>query len=155
MKLLQMCGAIAIATGVAAAPHVARAQALGEAATLSAGVSSAGSASGSTLGGSIGRAMGSAGSHMASSGRTSTTGGVVNLHWSGQGLKRSEKAAQTHAKDKAKSRIGSKNAHPDFVIFGADAPIADDTDVDSGHQSVSLPKAANHRGSSRRDSGRK
>jgi hypothetical protein len=124
MKMLQLCVATAIAAGVTAGPHVARAQALGEAATLSAGVSSTGSASGSALGNSVGRAMRSEGHQMAS-GKTSTSGGVVNLHWSRE---RSARTMHTQAKGDAKvgseakgnAKVGSEKAQPDFVILGAD-----------------------------------
>lgn len=152
MRLLRICVVIAIAAGVVAAPHVAGAQALGEAATLSAGASSAGSASGSTLGSSIGRAMGNEGRRMASSGRTSTSGGVMNLHWSREELKRSESKARTHANDKTakKTLTGSKKAQPDFVIFGAD-PSNSDRDTDPDQAPATQPKAANAKGSSGKD----
>lgn len=137
MKLIQMCMALAIATGVAAAPHVARAQALGEAATLSAGVSSAGSGSGSALGHSIGRAMGTEGRHVTSSSKASTSGGVITLHWSRQELKRSEKTSRTAANHK--TRTGTQKAQPDFVIFGAD-PQNSDSNSDSDGAPASQPK---------------
>lgn len=118
MKLLQLCVAAAIAAGVTMGPHVARAQALGEAATLNAGAASAGSASGSALGNSIGRAMRSQGDRLASSGKTSTSGGVVNLHWKRERFGRSARTTRTQAK--ANAKVESGKAKPDFVIVGAD-----------------------------------
>jgi hypothetical protein len=134
MKILQLCVAAAIAAGVTTGPHVARAQALGEAATLSAGVSSAGSASGSALGNSVGRALRGEGGRLASSSKSSTSGGVRNLHWSREELERSATATRTQAKGNAKvgsarttqtkakdnAKVGSEKAQPDFVIVGAD-----------------------------------
>jgi len=143
MKLLQLCVAAALAVGVTAGPHVARAQALGEAATLGAGVSSAGSASGSALGNRMNRTLGVAGRRIASSGKTSSnSGGVVNLRWSRDQLKRSATTTRTHAKRNAKSgsqkaKAGSQKAQPSFVIFGADAP-----NDDSGDAPVSGPKTS-------------
>jgi len=133
MKLLQLCVVAAIAAGVTTGPHVARAQALGEAATLSAGAASAGSASGSALGNSIGRAMRSEGDRLASSRKTSTSGGVVNMHWSQKELGRPARTAGTQTKANAKA--GSEKAKPDVVILGADPP-------DSGDASVSQPVVA-------------
>jgi len=118
MKLLQLCVVSAIAAGVITGPHVARAQALGEAATLSAGAASAGSASGSALGNSIGRAMRGEGDRLASSRKTSTSGGVVNMHWSRKELGRPARTTPTQTKGNAKA--GSEKAQPDFVILGAD-----------------------------------
>ena len=140
MKLLQLCVAAAIAAGVTTGPHVAGAQALGEAATLSAGVSSAGSASGSALGNSVGKAMRSEGHRIASSSKTSTSGGAVNLHWSREELDRSARTTRTQAKGNAKvesekpqpdltrtqakgnAKVESEKPQPDFVIVGADPP---------------------------------
>ncbi len=118
MKLLQLCAVAAIAAGATAGPHFARAQALGEAATLSAGASSAGSASASALGNSLGRAMRSEGRRIASSSKTSTSGGVVNLHWRREQLGRPARTTRTQAKGNAK--VESGKAKPDFVILGAD-----------------------------------
>lgn len=135
MKLLQFCMAAAIAAGMTMGPHVVTAQALGEAATLSAGVSSAGSASGSALSNSLGRTMKSNGRGIASSSKTSSSGGIVNLHWSRKELERSARTTRTQAKRNAKS--GSEKAQPDFVILGADPE-----DAGSGEASVSQAKAA-------------
>ena len=135
MKLLQMCVAVAIAAGVAVGPHAANAQALSGAATLNAGVSSAGSASASALGNSIGRTMRREGRRIGASSKTSTSGGVVNLHWSREELKRSARTTRTQAKHNA--RVRSETAQPDFVIVGADPPNADSADVP-----VSQPRAA-------------
>jgi hypothetical protein len=140
MKLLQLCVAAAIAAGVTTGPHVARAQALGEAATLSAGVSSAGSASGSALGNSIGRAMRSEGGRLASSSKTSTSGGVVNMHWSRKELERPARTTRTQTKGDAK--VGNEKAQPDFVILGADP-----SNADSGDASASQPKPSKDKGS--------
>lgn len=148
MKLLGICVAITLVAGVAAAPHAARAQALGEAATLGAGVSSAGSGSASALGSSLGRAMASEGSRMGSSGKTSTSGGVITLHYSRQELERDRRTARTRAKNKA--RTGSKKAQPDFVIFGADPP---DSDTDAAP--ASQPKPATNKGPKAEDDGKK
>ena len=135
MKLLQLCVAAAIAAGVTTGPHLARAQALGEAATLSAGVSSVGSASGSALGNSVGKAMRSEGHRVASSSKTSTSGGAVNLHWSREELDRSARTTRTQAKGNAKvesekpqpgsqakgnAKVESEKPQPPFVIVGAD-----------------------------------
>ncbi|HUY80231.1 MAG TPA: hypothetical protein VMU92_00705 [Acidobacteriaceae bacterium] len=136
MKLLSLYVAAVLVAGVAAVPHVARAQALGEAATLSAGVSSAGSGAGSTLGRRVGGAMRSEGRRMGSSGRTSTSGGVMNLHWSRaqrERYERTERARRAHSKTKAKTKNGKPQ--PAFVIFGADTP-----DAGSGDAAVSQPK---------------
>jgi hypothetical protein len=151
MKLLQMCVTAAIAAGVTAGPHVARAQALGEAATLSAGVSSAGSASGSALGNSLGRTMRSGGRRIASSSKTSTSGGVANLHWSRKELERSARTARTQAKSNAK--VGSEKAQPDFVIVGADPQNVDPGGAtvnppQAAHPSTSQPNPSNDKGSS-------
>lgn len=135
MKLLHLCVTAAIAAGVAASPHIARAQALGEAGALSAGTSSAGSASGATLGNAIGRTMNSEGRRIHSSGKTSTSGGVVNLHWSREELGRSAKSARRPVKRNSRRR--SEKAKPDFVILGADPP-----DGDSDDAPVSRPRAA-------------
>lgn len=124
MKLLQLCVVAAIAAGVTTGPHVARAQALGEAATLNAGVSSAGSGAGSALGNSIGRAMSGEGRALASSSKTSTSGGVVNMHWSRGQLERPARTTQTQTKGNAK--VGSEKAQPAFVIVGADPADSDD-----------------------------
>lgn len=151
MKLLQLCAAVAIAAGLTAGPHVARAQALGEAATLSAGVSSAGTASGSALGNSLGRTMRGEGRRLASSSKTSTSGGVVHLHWSREELERSARTTRTQAKGNVKA--GSEKAQPDFVIIGGDSQSADSGDASvsqptAGHPSVSQPKASNDKSSS-------
>lgn len=134
-------------------PHVANAQALGEAGALGAGLSSVGSASGSALGNSINRTLTSEGRRVHSSGGASNSGGVTNLHWSREELKRSEKTTRTHAKDKkAKSKSGKPQ--PDFVIFGADPPNADSEDAPAtqpkpAHSSASQPEAPRDKGSSR------
>lgn len=151
MKLLQLCVAAAIAAGVTAGPHVAKAQALGEAATLGAGVSSAGSASGSALGNSLGRAMRSEGRRVASSSKTSTSGGVVNLHWSREELKHSAKTPRTQARRNARGK--REKAKPDFVISGADPQNADSEDGSVSqprvvHPSASQPKLPKAKGSS-------
>ena len=139
MKLLQLCVVAAIAAGVATGPQVARAQALGEAAILNAGAASTGSAAGSALGNSIGRAMSSAGDRLASSRKTSTSGGVVNMRWSRKELGRPARTAPTQTKGNAKA--GSEKAQPDGVIFGADPP-----DADSGDASASKPVVAHPSG---------
>ena len=131
MKLLGLCMAAALAAGVAVVPHVARAQALGEAATLSAGVSAAGSGAGSALGRSLGRTMGSEGHRIASSSKTSTAGGVVNLHWSESERPRYGQTEWTGTKDKAET----KKDQPAFVIYGAETQ-----DEDSGGAAVTQPK---------------
>ena len=141
MKLLQLCVAAAIAAGVTTGPQVARAQALGEAAILNAGAASTGSAAGSALGNSIGRAMSNAGDRLASSRKTSTSGGVVNMHWSRGQLGRPARTTPTQTKGNAKA--GSEKAQPDFVILGADP-----SDADSGDVSASQPKPAKDKGSS-------
>lgn len=136
MKLLGLCVATVLVAGVAAVPHAARAQALGEAATLSAGVSSAGSGAGSALGRRIGGAMGSEGRRVSSSGKTSTSGGVTNLHWSRAERERYERAQRTrqaHSKTAAKAK--DAKPQPAFVIFGADT-----RDADTGDAAVSQPK---------------
>lgn len=140
MKLLQLCVAAAIAAGVTMGPHVARAQALGEAATLSAGVSSAGSASASALGNSIGRAMRSEGRGLASSSKRSTSGGVVNMHWSREQLGRSARTTGTQTKGSAK--VGSEKAQPDVVILGADPPDAEFGDASASQPKVAHPSAS-------------
>lgn len=117
MKLLQWFVVAAIA-GVATGAHVARAQALGEAATLGAGAGSAGSASGSALGNSIGRAMKNEGLRVASSGKGSSSGGAVNLHWSREQLARSARKTRTQAKGNAK--VEPEKAKPAFVVIGSD-----------------------------------
>src|SRR6185437_15201285 len=136
MKLLQMCVAVAIAAGVAVCPHAANAQALSGAATLNAGVSSAGSASASALGNSMGRTMRRERRRIGASSKTSTSGGVVNLQWSRQELKRSARTTRTQAKHNGRAR--SEKAQPDFVIVGADPPNADSADVP-----VSQPRSTN------------
>lgn len=153
MKLLQLGMAAAIAAGVMVGPHVASAQALGEAGALGAGLSSVGSASGSALGNSINRTLTSEGRRVNSSRGASNSGGVTNLHWSREELKRSQKTTRTHAKDKrAKSKSGKPQ--PDFVIFGADPPNADAEDAPvvqprAAHPSASQPKESRDKGSSR------
>jgi len=152
MKLLQLCVAVAMAAGVMAGSHPARAQALGEAATLGAGVSSAGSASGSALGNSLARAMRSDGRRINSSGNTSNSGGVVNLHWSREELKHSARAMRTQAKGNH-AKVASGKSHPDFVIFGADPPNADSADASDSqpkatHSSATEPKSSENKGSS-------
>lgn len=141
MNRLQWCVALAVAAGVTAGAHVAKAQALGEAATLGAGVSSAASGSGSALGNSLGRVMRSEGSRITSSGKSSNSGGVVNLHWSRAELERSAKTTRTQAKDKAKVQQ-DKKAKPDFVIFGADPPDADSGDTPAGRPMAARPSAS-------------
>ena len=136
MRLLGWLAAVAVVVGVAAAPHAARAQALGEAATLGSGVSAAGSGAGSALGRRIGGAMRSEGRRMSSSGRATTSGGVTNLHWSRaerERYERAERARRAHSKGKAKAKNGKPQ--PAFVIFGADAEGAD-----SGGAAVNQPK---------------
>lgn len=154
MKLLQLCVVAAMAAGVVAGPRVARAQAIGEAATLNSGVSSAESASGSALGKSLDRTLRREGGRVASSSTTSTSGGVVNLHWSRKELKHSSTKARTRATGNAKAR--SRKAQPDFVIFGADPSNADTDDSSVGHAeaphpSASQPKTAKNKGSSGSD----
>ncbi|HEX5234112.1 MAG TPA: hypothetical protein VFW25_02150 [Silvibacterium sp.] len=154
MKLLQLCVAAAIAAGMTAGPHVARAQALGEAATLNAGVSTAGSASASVLGNSLGRTMRNQGARTASSSKTSTSGGVVNLHWKQEKLERSTGTKRTQANGNAK--VGSEKAQPDFVILGADPQDADSEDASvtqpkAAHPSASEPKPPKRTGSSGQD----
>lgn len=138
MKLLGLCVAAALVAGVAAVPRAANAQALGEAATLSAGVSTAGSGAGSALGRRIGGAMGSEGRRVRSSGRTSTSGGVMNLHWSRAQRERYERTERT-SRTRSKGSTKAKNAKPQpaFVIFGADTSNADS---DSGEAAVSQAK---------------
>jgi hypothetical protein len=136
MKLLGLCVATLLVAGVSAAPHLARAQALGEAAALNAGASTAGTGAGSALGRNIGRAMGSEGRRVRSSGKTSTSSGVMNLHWS----ESQRTAARTHARgkpaaSKTKAAAKSGKAQPEFVIFGADAQKADSVGA-----AVSQPK---------------
>lgn len=152
MKLLGMCVAMAMVAGVAAGPHVARAQALGEAATLSAGVSSAGSASARGLGDTIGRAMGSEGSRMASSSKTSTSGGVINLHWSRADMERSQRAARSRAQ--SKTTTGSNRPQQDFVIYGAD-PLKADPDANQDAAPAPQPKPTTPKAPNGKDSGRK
>lgn len=148
MKLLQLCVAAAIAVGAIAGPHIAGAQALGEAATLGAGVSSAGSASGSALGNSISRTLGSEGRRrIASSSKTSNSGGVVNLRWSREQLKHSATTARTQTKGNAKTgsqkaKAGSRKAQPDFVIFGADPQNTDSEDASASQPKASRPSAS-------------
>lgn len=128
MKLLQWCMVAAIAAGVMVGPHVANAQALGEAGALGAGLSSVGSASGSALSSGINRTLTSEGRRVHSSGGASNSGGVTNLHWSREELKRSERASGTHRKARnTKSKSGKPQ--PDFVIFGADPPNPDSEDA--------------------------
>jgi hypothetical protein len=142
MKLLQWCMVAAIAAGVMVGPHVANAQALGEAGALGAGLSSVGSASGSALSNGINRTMTSEGRRVNSSRGASNSGSVTNLHWSREELKRSEKTTRTHAKDKnAKSKSGKPQ--PDFVIFGADPPNADSEDAPVTKPKA-VPRSANH-----------
>ena len=130
MKLLQLSMAAAIAAVVMVGPQVASAQALGEAGALGAGLSSVGSASGSALGNSLNPTMTSEGRRIHSSSGASNSGGVTNLHWSREELKRSEKTTQTHAKARnANSKSKSGKPQPDFVIFGADPPNADSEDA--------------------------
>lgn len=92
--------------------------------------------------------MASEGSRMGSSGKTSTSGGVITLHYSRQELERDRRTARTRAKNKA--RIGSKKAQPDFVIFGADPP---DSDTDAAP--ASQPKPATNKGPKAEDDGKK
>jgi hypothetical protein len=145
MKLLHLCLAAAITAGVMAGPHVAIAQALGEAGALGAGLSSVGSASGSALSNGINRTMSSEGRRINSSGSNSNSGGVTNLHWSRSELERSAKTTRTQAKGKkAKARNGKPQ--PEFVIFGADPPNADSEDAPvvqprAAHPSSSQPKS--------------
>ena len=139
MKLLGWCVAAALVAGAAAVPRAANAQALGEAATLGSGVSAAGSGAGSALGRRIGGAMASEGRRMGSSSRTTTSGGVTNLHWSRaerERYERAERVRRTHAKTKGKTKGKKAKPQPAFVIFGADTPEAG-----SGDTAVSQPKA--------------
>lgn len=144
MKLLGMCVAMAIVTGVAAGPRMVSAQALGEAATLSAGVSTAGT-SGRSLGSSIGRAMGSQGSRISSTTKTSTSGGVITLHWSRTEMQRSQRA--THTRTPNKTTGDATKAQQGFVIYGADPQNAD-PDADPDAAPAPQPKAATNKGSS-------
>jgi hypothetical protein len=130
MKLLRLCVTTVLVAGLAAAPLVARAQALGETATLNSGVSAAGSGAGSALGRRIGGAMASEGHRVASHGKTQTSGGVVNLHWSGAQRVRYGQTEREHAHAKMKSG----KAQPAFVIYGADSG-------DSGAASQPKPDA--------------
>lgn len=136
---------MAVVAGVAAGPHVAKAQALGEAATLGAGVSTAGT-SGRALGGSIGRAMGSEGSRISSTSKTSTSGGVINLHWSRAQMERSRRATQSRANSRT-TTTDSKKAQQGFVIYGADPQNAD-PDADPNATPATQPKASTNKGSS-------
>lgn len=164
MKLLQLSMAAAIAAGAMAGPHVARAQALGEAGALGAGLSSVGSASGSALSNGINQTMSSEGRRIRSSSGNSNSGGVTNLHWSREELARSAKTTRTHAKSsnaQAKSKNGKPQ--PDFVIFGADPPSSDSEDAPASQpkarptaiqpkatpRSPSHLKASSNKGSSR------
>jgi len=165
MKLLQLGMAAAIVAAMAVAPHIASAQALGEAGALGAGLSSVGSASGSALSNGINRTMSSEGRRIHSSSGNSNSGGVTNLHWSREELERSGKATRTHAKagnTKAKSKNGKPQ--PEFVIFGADPPSSDSEDApvvhpkaarpssiqpQPAHSSAGHPKATKDKGSSR------
>jgi hypothetical protein len=140
MRLWRLGVAAVLLVGVAAVPKLAEAQALGEAATLGSGVSAAGSGAGSALGRRIGGAMRSEGRRMDSSRGASTTGGVMNLHWSRaerERYERAERARRAHATTKGKAKTKIKNAKPQpaFVIFGADAQ-----DGDSGGAAVSQPE---------------
>ncbi len=135
MKLLQLCLTATIVAGIIAGPRVARAQALGEAGALGAGLSSVGSASGSALSNGLNRTMNSAGHRINSSSGASNSGGVRNLHWSREELKRSERPTRTHAKDK-KAKSNRAKPRAGFVIFGADPPNSDSEDA-----SVIQPKA--------------
>lgn len=143
MKLLGSCIVAVLVAGVAMVPHAARAQALGEAATLGAGVSAAGSGAGSALGRRIGGAMASEGRRMGSSSGSSTSGGVTNLHWSRaerERYERTERARQAHSKTKGKIKGKNAKPQPAFQIFGADTPDADSGDADSGGAAASQPK---------------
>jgi len=137
MKLLGWYVATLLVAGAMAVPQTAKAQALGEAATLGAGVSAAGSGAGSALGRRIGGAMRSEGRRMGSSRGSSTSGGVMNLHWSQAQRERYERAHRKLAHSHAKGAAKSKNAKPQpaFQIFGADTQ-----DAGSGDASVSQPK---------------
>lgn len=152
MKLLQLCMIIATSVvGVIAGPRIVRAQALGEASTLSAGVSSAVSGSASALGNSLGRATRGEADRLASSGKTSTSGGVVNLHWRHERLTRSARSKTAKAKVNAKAR--NEKPRPDFVIFGADPEVPDSGDgalsqPGAAHPSARQPKPSNDKSSS-------
>ena len=141
MRLLQLCVAAAIAAAVMVGPHVANAQALGEAGALGAGLSSVGSASGSALGNGINRTMTSEGRRVHSSGGASNSGGVTNLHWSREELKRSEKTTRTHRKAR-NTKAKSGKPQPDFVIFGADSPNADSEDASASQPRAVRPSAS-------------
>ena len=83
------------------------------------------------MGNSLGRAMRSEGSRLASASKTSTSSGVVNLHWNRE---RSARITRTQAKAnaqvgsatltrtpaKANAKVESEKAQPDFVILGGD-----------------------------------
>jgi hypothetical protein len=143
MRLLQLCVAAAIAAAVMAGPHVVNAQALGEAGALGAGLSSVGSASGSALSNGINRTLTSEGRRVNSNSGASNSGGVTNLHWSREQLKRSERASGTHRKarnTKAKSKKGKPQ--PAFVIFGADPPNADSEDAPASQPRAVRPSAS-------------
>ncbi len=135
MRLLGLFVVSVLVAGTAA-PHVARAQALGEAATLSAGVSAAGSGAGSALGRNINGAMRSEGRRITARGKTSTSGGVVNLHWRGTERARYGRTAHVPVRAKALAKTKTGKAEPGFVIYGADAQ-----DTDSEGAAVSQPKA--------------
>jgi len=152
MRLLQLCVAAAIAAAVMVGPHVANAQALGEAGALGAGLSSVGSASGSALGNGINRTMTSEGRRVHSSGGASNSGGVTNLHWSREELKRSEKTTRTHAKDK-KANVRSKKPQPEFVIFGADPPNTDSDDAPARQPKATRPSASQPKATKDKDKG--
>lgn len=130
MRLLGWCMAAALVAGVAAVPQMAKAQALGEAATLSSGVSAAGSGAGAALGRRIGGAMRSEGRRVASKGGGSTSGGVMNLHWSRAERERYARTERTRG-PRAKATAKGKNAkpQPEFQIIGADSPNADSDDA--------------------------
>lgn len=141
MKLLHLCLAAAITAGVMAGPHVATAQALGEAGALGAGLSSVGSASGSALSNGLNRTMSSEGRRINSSGGNSNSGGVTNLHWSREELDRSAKTTRTQAKEKkAKARNGKPQ--PEFVIFGADPPNTESEDAPATQPKAAGPSAS-------------
>lgn len=152
MKLLQLGMAAAMAAAVMVGPYVASAQALGEAGALGAGLSSVGSASGSALSNGISRTLTSEGRRVNSSRAASNSGGVTNLHWSREELKRSEQATGTHWKAR-NTKVKSGKPQPDFVIFGADPPNADSEDAPVTKPKAARPSASQPKATKDKDKG--